>query len=396
MSRRDTPTPEIDRELAALDAALAGDDTDAELATIVALVRDDRPAVAPEFARELDEWAAEGFPRRKSSGRASSPGRGRFGFPTWLRTRPLVPALGVAATLLIGLVVATSVVNNDNGGGTIVDQEPSGGLAAPTTPTPSREAGGAGSTDVEPLAKPNSASPLPPADESGVPGRRTRKQELSASLSLNAPAKKIDEVAAGVLKTTTRYGGVVMRSDVSSTSGADFDLRIPADKLQPALAALSELGDVESRNQTSTDITAAFVSPRERLTDGLAERKALLKQLAKADTPNETASIRERLRLVSQQIAVARGELRGLQERANFAKVTVSVNPKSGSSGGGGAGSWGIGDGLDDALRILAWTLAALIVCLAVALPFLVLGGVGAGAARALRRRRREQALDAV
>ena len=160
-----------------------------------------------------------------------------------------------------------------------------------------------------------------------MPGRKTRKQELSASLSLNAPPKKVDDVAAGVLKTTNRYGGVVMRSDVSSTSGADFDLRIPADRLQPALAALSELGDVESRNQTSTDITAAFVSPRERLTDGLAERKSLLSQLAKADTPNETSSIRQRLRLVSQQIAVARGELRGLQERANYAKVHRQREP---------------------------------------------------------------------
>ena len=72
----------------------------------------------------------------------------------------------------------------------------------------------------------------------------------------------------------------------------------------------------------------------------LAERKALLKQLAKADTPNETASIRGRLRIVSGQIAQARGELRGLRERANFAKVTVSVNPKDGTSDDeGGAGS---------------------------------------------------------
>jgi hypothetical protein len=74
----------------------------------------------------------------------------------------------------------------------------------------------------------------------------------------------------------------------------------------------------------------------------------------------------------------------------------VIVAPPNGGSGDGGAGSWGIGDGLDDGLRILAWVCGALIVALAVALPFLVIGGFGAGAARALRRRRREQALDAV
>lgn len=401
MSRRNPLTPEMERELEALDAALAGDDTDAELATIVTLVREERPAVEAEFARELDEWAAEGFPGKRSGGRATSPGRGRprLRLPAWLRARPLVPALGVAATLLIGLVVATSLVSRDSG--TTTDRSYAPSLAQPTTsdaPSAASEGGGAAGGDVEPLPKPDNttAAPSPGSDESGVPGRRTRKQELSASLSLNAPKKKIDDVAAGVLKTTTRYGGVVMRSEVSSANGADFDLRIPAARLQPALAALSELGDVESRNQTSTDITAAFVSPRERLTDGLAERTSLLKQLAKADTPNETASIRARLRLVSRQIAVARGELRGLRERANYAKVSVSVNPRESAGGDGGAGGWGIGDGLDDGLRILAWSAGALIVILAVALPFLVLGGFAGAGTRLVRRRRREHALDSI
>jgi hypothetical protein len=379
MSRRNTLTPEMERELEALDAALAGDDADAELTEIVALVREERPSVDPGFARELDEWAAEGFPRRD----APAARRLRLRLPAFFRARPLLPALGVAATVLVGLVVATSVLRHDQA----TDLSPSTdeGLSQPV---PSLAAPRPADTTEAPTA----------ANESGgggtVSGRTTRKQELTASLSLGAPAKKIDDVSAGVLKVTNRYGGVVMRSDVSSASGATFDLRIPADKLQSALAALSELGDVESRNQTSTDITAAFVSPRERLTDGLAERTSLLKQLAKADTPNETASIRERLRLASQQIAVARGELRGLRERTNFAKVSVTVNPRG--STGGGAGAWGIDDALDDGLRILAWVCGALIVALAVALPFLVLGGFGAGAARVLRRRRREHALDAV
>jgi hypothetical protein len=400
MSRRNTLTPEMERELDELDATLAGEGTDAGLAEIVALVREERPPVDTDFARELDELAAEGFPRKGERGRASSSGRGRLRLPDFLRTRQLVPALGVAATLLIGLVVVTAVITQDNGG--TLERSPNKDLgtaepqlAAPKTtedPLPSAvpESGAAAgdTSTIEPTTV------VPPADESGVPGRRTRKQELTASLTLGTTKKKFDDVAAKVLKTTNRYGGVVMRSDVSSTSGAEYDLRIPADKLQAALAALSELGDVESRDQTSTDITAAFVSPRERLTDGLAERKALLKQLAKADTPNETASIRERLRVTSQQIAVARGRLRGLQERTNFAKVSVQVYPRG--SVGGGAGEWGVGDGLDDGLRILTWLGGALIVALAVSLPFILLGGLGTGAARALRRRRRESALDAV
>src|SRR3954447_7533116 len=113
MSRRDHLDPEPARELEALDAALAGDDSDGELATIVAAVRDDRPEIEPGFARELDEWAAEGFPAKATGGRTAPAGRARLRLPAFLRTRTLLPALGVAATLLIGLLVATSVLNGD-------------------------------------------------------------------------------------------------------------------------------------------------------------------------------------------------------------------------------------------------------------------------------------------
>jgi len=181
-------------------------------------------------------------------------------------------------------------------------------------------------------------------------------------------------------------------SDANATGGATFELRIPSERLGSTLAALSKLADVESRNQSSTDITSAFISPRERLTDALAERKALLRQLAKADTPNETASIRARLRTASSQIASARAELRTLRERTSFSRVTVTVEAKGDD---GGSGGWTVGDALDDALRILAVSLGVALVSLAVLLPIaLMLGGLGAGT-RGLRRRRRESVLDA-
>ena len=60
-------TPEtLTRELAALDDALAGRPVDpdlADLAELALLVRDERPAPDPAFARSLDERARRGFPR---------------------------------------------------------------------------------------------------------------------------------------------------------------------------------------------------------------------------------------------------------------------------------------------------------------------------------------------
>src|SRR5881275_212459 len=58
--------PEVQRELAAVDAALAGlemhPDYD-ELATLAVAIRDEAPDVDAEFAAMLDERAAAGFPK---------------------------------------------------------------------------------------------------------------------------------------------------------------------------------------------------------------------------------------------------------------------------------------------------------------------------------------------
>ena len=64
----------------------------------------------------------------------------------------------------------------------------------------------------------------------------------------------------------------------------------------------------------------------------LAERRGLLRQLATADTANETASIRARLRAANRRIDRARAQLRRLQNRVSYAAVSVDVRPRRGSS----------------------------------------------------------------
>lgn len=402
--RDDTLTPEMERELDALDLALAGEGSDRELAEIIRVVRGERAAPREDFARELDAWAAGGFGRRRPGAQAERADAGGAAAPSRtarlldrLPRFSLLPALAVAASLLVALIVAGSALqgsDEERPSSAAQDRAPSAGGAG----APGREA--APGEVSSSAAAPDSTEPLPPGVDqpTGDEGldRRTRRVERAASLVLGAPADDVDDVADGIIRVTDQARGVVLTSNVSSDAdgngGANFELRIPSDRLGSTLASLSKLADVKSRNQSSTDITSAFISPRERLTDGLTERKALLRQLAKADTPNETASIRSRLRTASSQIAGARAELSTLRERTSFSRVTVSVEA---NGEGGGSGGWTVGDALDDALRILAVSLGVALVSLAVLLPIaLVLAGLGAGT-RALRRRRRESVLDA-
>ncbi len=201
--------------------------------------------------------------------------------------------------------------------------------------------------------------------------------------------------AVDVMRIIDATNGIVtsstMTDNTADTANTTFDLRIPAARLEATLARLSELGTVRTRTQSSLDITSSFVAPRDRLQEARAERQALLRALAKADTANETASIKARLRVAGQEIAAARSELRQLAQRANYSAVSLTLEPRR--EAGAAGGPWTPKDALRDAAGILRYAAGVLLLVLAIGLPLAMLVGLGYAGARAVRRRRRHRAL---
>jgi hypothetical protein len=406
-------TPEtLTRELAALDDALAGRPVDpdlADLAELAVLVREERPVADPAYTRSLDTRVERGFPRATKRRRLLA----------WPRIT--LPALGVAASVLLVVVIATSV---PTGGGSGDSGSSAGGGSAATTTeeapsSASDESSGGGSSSAGKQSA-DSAEPAPPTAADGgtaapaigaplptpptVPpnaDRRTRRSvERSAQLVLATPPGDVDRAAAKILRVTDDLGGYVVSSQVSSRSSGEFELRVPESRLQRALTRLSAVGKVRERTQSSQDITAAVVSVQDRLKDARTERRSLLRQLAEAITPNQTASIRGRLRLVSGQIAADKRDLRRVKTRASYSSIAVTLladrRSGSGADDGDGSAGWTPRDALDDAVRILEVSAGVLLVALALALPLGLVALLVWLAGRQAAQRRRERALDAV
>ena len=389
--RRDPdPDPTTARELESLDAALEGrpvDPRDEDLGELAVALCAERPEPRPEFALDLDLRVREGFGAAARSAPAARSARKAAARP-W---RLALPAAALA------FIVATGAVTSgvfDSGGDPSSPQPP---LALDEAPVQREAQEGAGDSAAAPATSP----PLP-APPRVAPGARERRQERAATLTLAAPRDRIEETADEAIRVTDRHGGFVLSSSVSSgddsEAGAALDLRVPSERLQRALADLSELAHVRARTQDTRDITAAFTSPRRRLADALAERRALLRQLARADTPNETAVIRARLRAANRRIDRAQAELRRLRERVAFSAVAVTIEPGSASAGtdgnDGSGGGWTLGDALDDALGVLRALAGATLVALAVLVPAGLLAAAAWPAYRLWLRRRRERALE--
>jgi hypothetical protein len=298
----------------------------------------------------------------------------------------------IVATGVIGSGVLDSGGQGSRDGAEPVTSPESRESAPAPAPAPAA-GGGAAAPGVEALPAP-AVSP-PPSGGDVAARAREREVERGASLTLAPPRDRIEQVADDAIRVTDRHGGFVLRSAVTAGAGRDagaaLELRIPSARLQPALADLSELAHVRARTQEATDITAEFTSPRRRLADALAERRALLRRLARAVTPNETAAVRARLRAVNRRIDRAQAELRRLRQRVSFSAVSLSIEPGSGASGDGG---WSLGDAVDDSLGVLRTLLGATLVGLAVLVPASLVGGLAWLAYRGRVRRRREHVLD--
>jgi len=412
MSTPDTLT----RELDALDDALAGRAVDPDLAALAELavaLRDERPSPDPAFTRTLDTRVERGFPR------AATPRRRLWGV-TWPRISG--PALGVAASLLLVVVVGVSIPkggddeSGSSGGGAssgtaATEQATTDSAGEPsaaarraagdesasldsTAPTPSSSGSSAPSTAIAPLP----TTPPSPGDPRADRTAR-RSVERSAELVLATSPREIDRAAAEILRVTDDLGGYVVSSTVSSNSSGQFELRVPERRLQAALSRLSRVAKVRRRTQSAQDITGAVVSVRERLKDARTERRSLLRQLAAAVTPNQTASIRARLRLVSGQIGAAKRDLSRVQTRATRSTIAVTLladRRRAAGDADDGASGWTPADAFDDAVRILEVTAGVLLVALALLLPLGLVALLGWLAARQAAQRRRERALDAV
>ena len=196
--------------------------------------------------------------------------------------------------------------------------------------------------------------------------------------------------------------GVVNHSTVTATGGqdgyGDFQLSVPSANLADTMARLSSLryANIASRTDVSQDVNNQYVSDVRRLADAKALRTSLLKQLAQAVTQTQIDSLKAQIHDAEASISSAEGTLNSLKHQIGFSQIEVTINAgavpdpqKSHSSG------FTIGKAAHDAGRVL--TVAA-------GVGADRAGGAGSrragGRARTwmgltLRRRRREQALDA-
>jgi hypothetical protein len=389
--------------LAELEAALNGDGEGPRADSWRELREDVRalaPPMNPEFERELSERIAERsahsavgqvhrpqqshspkLPHRSEGSRRPGRPHRRLGRlrPTPSRLAALSVAFAVIAAVLIAAPWRPA-------GHTVEKSQRSSSLA--------RRADQLGPAESAPVAGASAAKATNAPVTSGAAAAPGRVQQLGASITLTAIPGEVQTVSDRVARLAVSERGFVQSSHVNEgekTGEANLMLSLPSAKLSAALASLGQLAPVRAESQSLQDITNTYDQARQRLNDATAERQALLRALAKANTEGEIDSLRARLAQAGGAIARARTALGTVAKQASNAEVEVTV------IGDKNAGSEGLTlhRGLHDAGRVLMVTLIVLLIAAAVLVPLaLAIAAIAIGR-RAWRRYRRERVLDA-
>jgi Domain of unknown function (DUF4349) len=386
--------PEIAEALQAIDATLAGDAVDprfADVAELSLLLAADRPAAGTGFTRSLDGRLAARFRSTVSGG------------ARWRSWRPpstaTLGAAGVGA--LAAAVVLVALVSGGGGHASRpLARTPAAAVGSSQAAAPAR--GSVGGTQFdEQLGKSAPSAPSTAAAQSPSslrPPPNGRKIVQSATLSLGVQPTRIDDLAQEVLNVVGSVNGIVDHSTVTSTGGPDgnaqFQLRVPSASLAPTMSALSRLryASVVSRTDNSQDVNSQFVDANRQLADASALRSTLLMQLAKATNQQQIDSIKAQLSAAEATIATAQATLRALNRQVSYSHVSVTI--EAGSAPPLAGGGFSLHRAAHDALRILTVAAGVALITLAFMVPAGLLGAFGWWTFTAVRRRRREQALD--
>jgi hypothetical protein len=301
-----------------------------------------------------------------------------------------------AASAAVALVVIL-LVGGSSSSPTVSDLSGSARTIAPAVTAPGSHASSSAAASSTTAASGSSAASSP------VPGPATTGRQVvqSAQLELSARPGRIENVAQQVFDVIGTEKGIVNSSHVTSAgqvgSYASFALSVPSAALAPTMSALSELRDanVISRTDATSDITGQVGGAGRRLAEARALQRSLLKQLAAATTPGQVASLKLRLHNADASIDSAMGRLAGLHRQVAYSNITLTIQAASAPvSSKTGNGPFTLSRAAHDAGRVLVVAAGVALIACAVLVPVGLAVALVAWALSAIRRRRREQALD--
>jgi uncharacterized protein DUF4349 len=290
------------------------------------------------------------------------------------------PALVLVPIVAVGLIAAALVGRGGNQSSALEAKDSASGAPAQTVPA----------WDSTTLKR----QPLAPSVAQSLPGGRAQEWDVS----MNLRVRDNDQLASAsqeAIRTTRELGGYVVASSVATQGSggeARLTVRVPAKRVQDAIARFGDLGTITAQNVDVQDRQGELDALARRI-DSL--RVSLAEVNLKLAQPGLSAPERLRLELQRQRLGGLLNQRAAERRAVNNQVVLADVELMLRTGKSAAAPREGrIGGAARDALHVLALAGAVAVFLLIVLAPLSLVAVAAWLAYRARRRRTEERLLD--
>lgn len=148
-----------------------------------------------------------------------------------------------------------------------------------------------------------------------------RKLKRTAYLTIEVDEEESFPAVIEATRTLTdEYGGYVAGESTTS-----IEVMIPTERLDEALASVSEKGDVSSKSVRVQDVTAQYVDLEARI-DNLEKMRTRIQALmAKSGDMEDMLKAEQELNRVTTELEQAKAQMRRMERDTTYARLHVSV-----------------------------------------------------------------------
>lgn len=197
--------------------------------------------------------------------------------------------------------------------------------SAPPTASPVMARARASADLAAPRSDVSLGMPIPSIDPTGA--MLVRHGQASIEV------KAVDDALTRIRQTATQFGGFVantaVRTGKDEQRSAMLQLRVPSAQFDGAVAALSQLGKVESVSVNAEDVAEEYVDLSARLANARRVEARLAELLAtRTGKLSDVLTVEQELARVRQEAERYEARIRWLERRASLSSLDVSIHEK--------------------------------------------------------------------
>jgi len=181
------------------------------------------------------------------------------------------------------------------------------------------------------METPRTAEPPPPPRPNGQQQKtQVRQQKIIYTASARAQVENLDTALARMTQMIAQSGGFISsqhRSNSTYEHAAQLTIRLPAGKLDGALAFLPQISEqIDYQNLDSRDVTAQWLDLETRLQTKRDVRDRYIDILRnRAQKVEDILNAEDKIRVITEEIESKEGQLRYLRDQVSLSTLTLEL-----------------------------------------------------------------------